>query len=120
MIKNFENITEPLTDEEHKILPVVINGLKTKSKSNPVKAPAIVKGLNKYCKDHNIKLEISEPRLRKMVNYIRKKGILPVIATSVGYYVSYDKQEIKKQIESIEQRCNAMLASVDGLKSFLA
>lgn len=120
MVINFEEITEPLTDEEKKLLPVIITGFKTKvNKGNAIKAPRIVKGVNQYCKTNNIKIEITEPRLRKIVNYIRRNGLLPVIATSSGYYISYDKKEIENQIKSIEQRCNAMLASADGLKKFL-
>jgi hypothetical protein len=57
--------------------------------------------------------------LRKLVNHIRVKGILPIIATSQGYYVSYDKQDILDQINSLTQRANSILNSANGLRNFL-
>jgi tetrahydromethanopterin S-methyltransferase subunit B len=50
---------------------------------------------------------------------IRSKGILPLIATSNGYYCSYDKQEIMEQIKSLQERADAIINSANGLKKFL-
>jgi len=66
-----------------------------------------------------LKNKFSEPRLRKCSNYIRTNGILPLIATSQGYYVSYDKQEINSQIQSLVERANSILKSAEGLKKFI-
>jgi hypothetical protein len=44
---------------------------------------------------------------------------LPLIATSQGYYVSYDKQEINAQIQSLVERANSILKSAEGLKKFI-
>jgi hypothetical protein len=41
------------------------------------------------------------------------------MATSQGYYVSYDKQEILDQINSLTQRANSIMNSANGLKNFL-
>jgi hypothetical protein len=46
-------------------------------------------------------------------------GIMPIIATSQGYYVSHDKQEILDQINSLTQRANSIMNSANGLKNFL-
>jgi len=44
---------------------------------------------------------------------------MPIIATSKGYYCSYNHLEIKAQIESLEERAQAIMASADGLRKFL-
>lgn len=119
MIKNFESITEELTEKELSIIPFLVNGLITKTKSNPIKAPEIVEAMNVFLFNKKIDITLTEPRLRKCVNYIRTNGILPLIATSKGYYVSRDKTEILSQIESLQQRANSMIKGANGLKKFL-
>ena len=80
MITNFEEITKELNAEERQLVPVLIKGFKAHGKENPIKAPKIVENLR------IVGYKITEPRLRKLVNLIRSKGLLPVIATSNGYY----------------------------------
>jgi hypothetical protein len=118
MINNFEDFTEELTPDELKLVAPLMNGLRTKTKEQTIKAPEIVKAMNVFA-DKNGLIKITEPRLRKLVNHIRVKGILPIIATSQGYYVSYDKQDILDQINSLTQRANSILKSADGLRNFL-
>lgn len=116
MIKNFETITYELTDLELEILPALITGLKTKTKGNPIKAPKICEGMQLYLKNNNYKLKFTQARLRKMINYIRCESLLPVIATSKGYYVSYSEQELDAQIESLVNRANGIMDAARGLK----
>jgi hypothetical protein len=118
MINNFEDFTEELTPDELKLVNPLMEGLRTKTKENTIKAPVIVKKMNEYALKHNL-TKITEPRLRKLVNFIRVNGKLPIIATSQGYYVSYDKQEILDQINSLTQRANSIMNSANGLKNFL-
>jgi len=118
MITNFENITSDLTDEEKKIIPILIKGFNSHSKENPIKAPQIVKCINEKKENYNIK-SFSEVRLRKLCNFIRSNSLIPLISTSEGYYVSYNKEEIHKQIESLNQRANAILSSANGLTKFI-
>jgi hypothetical protein len=120
MITNFEDITSELTPIENKLVPVIIKGLSAKTKDNPVKAVDIVKGINGYLQRNNVsKYTFSEARLRKISNFIRCNGILPLIATSKGYYVSTDRDEIENQIKSLVERAESIMASADGLKKFL-
>jgi hypothetical protein len=115
MITNFEIETAPLTEDEKLYIPIIIKGLSTKSKDKAIKSDAIVKALNEkytYCK-------MTGARLRKITNFIRSEGILPIIATSNGYYVSYDEEEIKSQIVSLLDRAQAIINSANGLKKFL-
>jgi hypothetical protein len=119
MITNFETHTEELNPEEIKLIPILVNGFKRHNKNNPIKAPEIIKAINEKRAQYGLKNKFSEPRLRKCSNYIRTNGILPLIATSQGYYVSFDKAEINSQIESLIERANSILQSAEGLKQFL-
>ena len=113
MITNFEEITQELNRDEMSWIQPLINGFKKRHKGNPIKAPEIIKGMRKHG------YRITEPRLRKCVNYIRTNGLLPLIATSKGYYVTHNTQEIKSQIESLYQRANSIARCADGLKKFV-
>ena len=116
MITNFENETCPLTEEEKNFIPLIIKGLSTKTKQSPIKSDLICEKLNdKY----NFGCKMTGARLRKITNFIRAEGILPIIATLNGYYCSYDKKEIKDQIKSLYERADAIKKSADGLKKFL-
>lgn len=118
MITNFEQYTHELTDEEKKLVPILIAGFKTKTKSNPITGADIVKAINSQKEKFGIKT-FSEPRLRKICNFIRAKGILPLISTSNGYYLSYDKEELRKQILSLNERADAIRNSAAGLEKML-
>ena len=118
MITNFENITFELTADEKKLMPVIIKGLSTKTKDNPIKAAYIVNAINENKDRYGIKL-FSEPRLRKIINFIRSEGILPVMGTSNGYYITKDRAELESQIESLTQRAEAIMTSANGLKKFI-
>ena len=115
MITNFETITYELTDQELKLVPIFIEGIRKFTDGKKIKAPEIVNLINSKYGEKTI----TQPRLRKIVNYVRSNGLLPVIATSKGYYVSYDKQEIKQQIRSLKERASAIYSSASGLESFL-
>lgn len=112
MITSFENITHDLTDEELALIPVMIKGFSRYSKDFPITAPDVVARFNTSQTDYRL----TEPRLRKMVNYIRSNGLLALVATSKGYYVSNEKSEIMKQVESLRQRANSIHRCADGLQ----
>lgn len=113
MITNFENITSQLTEDEKELVHIIIQGLSGRTKDTPIKGAEICKKLN------NKGYKITEARLRKITNFIRSESILPIIATSNGYYCSYDKDEIKKQIQSLIERADAIMLSANGLKKFI-
>jgi hypothetical protein len=118
MITNFEEITKEMTEDEKKLVPVIIKGLSTKSKDNPIKGADIVSAINENKDRYGIKL-FNEPRLRKIINFIRSEGILPVMGTSNGYYCTKDRVELQSQIESLTQRAEAIMTSANGLKKFI-
>ena len=116
MITNFENITTELNEKELEILPSIIKAFRKYTKDNPIKAPEIV---SRYNASTTSGIKLSQPRLRKICNHIRSYGLLPLIATSKGYYVSYDKEEIKLQITSLRERANSIENCAIGLQEFL-
>lgn len=118
MISTFDDITEELTEDELKLVTPLINGLKFRKAANPIKAPEIVRGMNAHAIKHDL-IKITDVRLRKLVNYIRTNSIAPIIATSKGYYYASDPNEIRVQIESLNQRARSILSCSKGLEKFL-
>lgn len=117
MVTNFEEITKELTPEEIELIPFLINGFKSHTSENPIKAPDIVRQMNEWLVGKK-KIRMNEPRLRKCVNYIRTQSLLPLIATSNGYYVSYSREELESQIKSLRQRAQSIINCADGLTKF--
>ena len=54
MINNFEDFTEELNPDELKLVAPLMNGLRTKTKQNPIKAPEIVKAMNVLNKNYEV------------------------------------------------------------------
>ena len=105
MITNFERETHELNGYElNKLLPIIVQGLSTKiGKEKAITNKAICKAL----KEQGYK--ISDTRLRKVVHYIRIKNFVPLlIATSKGYYVATEKQEVETYIKSLSERINSI------------
>ena len=113
MITNFEDITPDLTEKEKELVPAMIKGFSSHDKSDPIKAPEIIKRLKS--KGYGF----SEVKLRKYVNYIRANSLLPLMSTSKGYYVSDDQEEILSQIKSLNERASAIKKASDGLLMFI-
>ncbi len=119
MITNFEEITKELTEQELKLVSVLIKGFKLHDKSTPIKAPEILKCINSKKELYGLKKDITSVMIRKYCNFIRVNGLIPLIATSSGYYISYDKEDIKKQMQSLYERAKSIKDSADGLRKFL-
>jgi len=117
-ITNFERITYELTDDELKHVNGLVLALKLRTKESAIKAPEIVKSMNIFAERHNL-CKMTDARLRKLINYIRSNSILPVIATSQGYYCSYDDKELSDQIKSLTERANSIMDCVYGLNKIL-
>jgi len=106
MITNFEEITKELTETEiKKVIPLMINGLKTKiGKSKVITNKEMIEGLKQFG------VKTSSPRVRKLIQAIRLTGSVErLIATSKGYYISNDVNELETYIESLNQRANSIL-----------
>lgn len=119
MVENFEEITKTLTPDEEMMLPVIMRGLKAHSYADPIKGPDIVIAVNSQKQKYGFRLNLNEARLRKIVNHIRVNALLPVMATSSGYYVSDDPETIESQVRSLVDRAEGIRAAARGLATFL-
>ena len=115
MITNFENITQELTPNEQQMLPFAIMEFQKHTKKNPIKEPELVSAMQ--AKFPN--LAFNGVRLRKMVNYIRRTSVVPLIATSRAYYISRDEADILLQIKSLRERANSINRCADGLERLI-
>lgn len=107
MIKGFSNETSPLNDYELRVLlPVILAGLKDKQgKRNAVTNGYIIGRLKQQ--DYRI----DAPRLRKVINHIRTNDLIPgLIATSEGYFLAEDEQELMDYEDSLRGREEAIKA----------
>lgn len=111
MIKGWEDQTRELTNRERKIISLVIDRLKTTTQRTP-------QTNEKLCRSLKSKGVSIEPvRMRKIINYIRTKNLLPrLLSTSKGYYLSNDKKDVERYIESLEQRAKAILLVAGSLR----
>ena len=106
MITNFSEQTHELNKYELEVLqPIIVQGLKNKiGKDKAVTNKHICKALKSF--GH----KITDSRLRKIIHNIRAKDLVPLlIATSKGYYVSNDTQEVQEYITSLQERANSIL-----------
>ena len=107
MIKGFSNETSPLNDYELRVLlPVILAGLKDKlGKRNAVTNGYIIGRLKQQG------YRIDAPRLRKVINHIRTNDLIPgLIATSEGYFLAEDEQELMDYEDSLRGREEAIKA----------
>ncbi len=116
MITNFEEITHELNAEELHLAELLIKSFKARTKVNPVTDKEIVEGVNRT---YNLKTKFNDARLRKIVNYYRTHSIIPLLSCKYGYYVSYDKDEIRSNITSLTQRATSILDCVYGLERLI-
>ncbi len=105
MIKNFEDYTHVITDYEmNNIVPRLISILQLRiGKELAITNGNIVKDFA------NGQIHTSEPRIRHIIHVLRVSDTIPfLIATSKGYYISNDIDEINDYIQSIEDRLRSI------------
>ena len=113
MINTFEEYTFELTEYERETLqPMIIKGLKVRiGKENSITNKKICKALK------DLRHEITEPRLRKIIHSIRANNIIPLLlSTSKGYFVARDSKEVGDWIKSMEQRINSQKQVLNAIK----
>ena len=100
MIKGFEDYTYELTDDELLLVDKLIRGLNPKiGKETAITSTVICKSLN-----------ITSPRLRKLINYIRTTNQLAGLCSSKnGYFVAENLKEIEDYIISLKQRIKSQV-----------
>ena len=104
MIRNFYRETDCLSkyEEEH-VLPKIVSILEQcKGKCNALTNRMIIMR-------YGIAGGEMEARVRKVINYIRNKSIIPcLIASSKGYYIATDAKEITDYEDSLKGRESAI------------
>lgn len=102
MITNFEDITYELTIEEQSTISTIVKSLKEANEPlNNQKLQIII--------FDKLGLNINGARLRKIINCIRTKNVLNnLLANSKGYYISENKIEIEKYVQSLQDRIDAI------------
>ena len=114
MINGFKEQTEPLNDYERDILlPVIVRGLQTKiGRKNAITNAQMIVAL-KNAGYHSV----SQPRIRKVINFIRIQGLITnLIASKAGYWVENDIQERRKYVQGVKDRAQSMLASLKNIE----
>lgn len=133
MITNFEEHTEDLTEIEKQYIPDIQIALELCLKEKyygfgqdkfpkPVKQYQVVKFINEYLiNKHGLfnSMKLNTVRLRKYFNHFRSNGVLAIIATSNGCYITTDKEEIQRQIKSLQERARQINRAAIGLEKFL-
>jgi len=107
MLNGHENSTFELNDQEQELVPIFVRRFKNQpGKNNSVTNKEMISGLAK------IGIKITEPRIRKVIQYIRLNRLLPgLVATSNGYFLTTNIKEFEDWIESMKQRENIIRQS---------
>lgn len=111
MITGFEKQTKALTDEEMRQAADVADMLY----HNPIwhTSDEIARYLGLPAGNRK-----AGPRIRKIVNHIRRSGMVPcLIATSQGYKVATSRSEVLEYLHSLEGRLSAIAAVKRALAS---
>ncbi len=101
-----------LSPEDAELSNVLLGYFKSITESNPKKSNEIVNYVNDFGTTDS---KFTDVRLRKIVNYYRTNAILPIMSSSKGYFVSYDKDKILTMIKSLSQRATAITDACNGL-----
>lgn len=123
MITNFEEHTEDLTEKELEYLSDIQEGI-IKALSGPIprKQNELILLINNFLFEKHglfVCVILKPVRLRKYVNYIRKNSLLPIMATSNGYFLSEDNNMIQSQIKSLNERAKSIRDAAEGLQNYL-
>lgn len=118
MITNFEDYTAMLTTyERDMVVPILINELKTR-----IGAKYAIRNRD-LCKMFAVRgyQGVTEPRVRKCINYIRVHGLVPhLIANNRGYFCATSIEQAERYIDSLDQRAKAIWAMRAALKRDLS
>lgn len=122
MLFGFEEQTQPLNDIELNAADVIARCLHNHhvGRDKAVTGEQIgraLAGWNGKFKTANNTPYLNGARVRKIINHIRTNGWCPrLIASSKGYYVSDDNEEMKQYVQSLRARANAINAIADKLE----
>lgn len=104
MISNFERDTVRLSGyEKNELMPAVIEKLKTCVGKRKVITN------KKLIRQHLGYYVVDPARLRKVINYIRNNNLISgLVATSRGYYIAENREELEQYVKSLQGRIAAI------------
>lgn len=111
MLKGFEEITSELYPSEKAVLlPMLMAKLVThKGQGNAITNPELIQ----YCATRGVKA--NPGRVRKVIEHIRQSNLLEgLIANKRGYFMCETPAEFKEWLETMEQRRNALDATIQN------
>lgn len=114
MLTLFEEQTTPLSDYELTLVQGFVKSfLNKKGADNAITNKQIVEAYK------NKGININDARVRKIINYIRNNNlVMGLMASSKGYYVTTDKDEIKQYIDSLIGRAKAISCIAEKMKDY--
>lgn len=112
MIKGFDTETQPLTAREMEAMPLIAYGIRNRvGQKMAITGSGIIKAMKLGG------FNLNGARLRKIINFIRITNKVPrLCATSKGYFVAKDDQELNDYIAGLTARIEAQQAILDVLK----
>jgi len=110
---------KPLTEEEKNMIPKLIKVLLKTGPRKKIYSDQLIRGINERLVEFGLTNKFSGVRLRKVINFMRSEGILPVLSSRRGYYVSYDEEELLQNIKSLRERASSIIVAADGLEYIL-
>ena len=111
----FTNITEELTElEKNQLVPDLLRLLAPTSDEAAMKSKWLVEMFKA------MGYQVSDVRIRKMVNYIRVTNAARpkvLIGSSQGYFLTSNLKVVDEQIQSLEGRIDSMKAAIDAIRA---
>lgn len=103
------------------IVPLVIVLLKgAHGKEKAISCEQIVRWINSTQSVQYANAHTSAPRIRHIIHVLRTSGVVAfLVASSNGYYISKDVNEIMRYIDSVEDRARTIMRVATALKEQL-
>lgn len=111
-LTNFENHTHDLTDTEIALSEIVLDVLKKATKEKQKCNGQIIAEVAFFSQ---LEINITSSRLRAIIHYLRTIRHIPVLATSRGYYLSFNLADIAIQVKSLDERIRSIQQVRDSL-----
>ena len=114
MLEGFSKQTHDLTDyEKNTLLPIMCKCFSQHvGKENAVTNNVICEKMNSKGYE-----KVSEARVRKIINYIRTKNLVPrLMASGSGYYITNNPDELKDYISSLKGRKEAIEGVIQAVQ----
>lgn len=114
MSTSFKEHNQPLSAGELAGLNDVVSWLKEYLPEGYIHGPELIYRMNK-----DLPINMTDVKFRKFVNHIRSNAILPLLATSKGYTISYRNADVQAQINSLAEREAGLANARMGLQAFI-